>query len=187
MPMISWSCWLIYLAQVSNSCFLHIPTAKTSLILHLMCVPVVFTYKSLGTESMVTAPNLWFHDATMIESAKLFHACPFHPYQRIMIFTFPMASFFISVPRLSLTMVTAHFPIWSPMTCAHLMIYFPKNHTTTMQNTTTKILNRFPLLLVGAIMSLYESYFCISPIFLLEMVFLPNMFFDKQSKWRFGL
>jgi hypothetical protein len=119
-----------------------------------MCVPVVSTYKSLGTESIVTAPNLGFHEATMVESARLFPACPCHQYQIIIIFTFPMVSFFISVPRLSLTMVTAHFPIWLPMTCAHLIIYFPKNHTTKMQNMTTKILNKFPPLLVGVIMSL---------------------------------
>gem|GEM_PF-5239723 len=138
-------------------------------------MPVVFTYKSLGTESMLTAPSFGFREATMIESAKLFPACHLPPYQMIMIFTLPRASFFISAPKLSLTIVTAHFPNWLPMTCAHLMTYLPKNPTTKMQNITTKILNRFPPLFAGAMTSLYESYFCISQIFLLEIVFLPNI------------
>gem|GEM_PF-4885804 len=62
------------LAHVSNSCFLPTVCENSALILPIPFVCSLYTYKSLGTESIVTAHNFGLNDATIIESARYPHA-----------------------------------------------------------------------------------------------------------------
>jgi hypothetical protein len=99
------------LAHVSISCFLPTHLASTSFILHNIFFSLSFTNKSLGTESIVTAHNSGFREATMIESAKYHQACDDHQNHAIKTFTFPNSSLIMSCQRLLLTMVTVHLAI----------------------------------------------------------------------------
>ncbi|MEI6774984.1 MAG: hypothetical protein WCL18_09825 [bacterium] len=101
---------------------------------------LLYTYKSLGTEIIVTAHNFGLNDATIIESARYHPACHCPPNPTIIMLIFQNSSLIISSPIAVDTTFTVDLPIYPPSICAHCITYFPTKNTRTIQKRIINIL-----------------------------------------------